>query len=518
MSDSPRDVLNRLVEPFGGEDDDWGDVMQRVGARRRRLARRLAIAAALIVFALGLAVPFGLAGQIIGLFKDDGKPVPLASLTPSDRHALVLSMCSHVELVTPPGTAPEKRCADGDPKITEIANDGTRRYWKVAYPNGIQCLASGRVRGYRQIGGGRSFIGQMGCGKNPDLFPNPGRPITVDAAIGFDVGDRRAYLFNASGLAGEGVAAVGLVEKDGDVLKTDVEGRTYDFGRPPNREWDSIAAYDESGDEVYRESLHLDVPARPPAPRSPKPPPPPPPPLTPLPRQSPTQHGEAPGATIDVYRSGLVAVHLTKGSRAYELLRPGKTADQRVNVSCARLAYGAGRWESLGAGVSVPFGMEIRASVGSISPIQVRGETPLPPFDACWLKGTYGLRWNDPRGMHAAVEVAFTSLGRRYFDELAVAQDLELFMRTPEMRSVRADMREGRVPTGARIAAMFPSRVVGLSQKTHSADPGSIGIWSNGRDLIVVSRQAEDGRRMFVTLRNGAFGPNNLAGLKHIYY
>jgi hypothetical protein len=120
--------------------------------------------------------------------------------------------------------------------------------------------------------------------------------------------------------------------------------------------------------------------------------------------------------------------------------------------------------------------------------------------------------------MHPAVEVAFTPLGRRYLAELAAAQDLALFMRTPQMRSVRADMREGRVPSGARIAGLFPSRVVGLSRRTDSAGPARIGVWSNGRDLIVVSRESEDGRRMFVTLRNGAFGPNNLAGLKGIYY
>jgi hypothetical protein len=518
MRDSLRVLLERIVEPFTDEPSDWPDVVQRARARRKRSGRRLALALALIVLALALATPFGLAGQVLGLFKDEGKPVPVAGLSRSDRSVLVLRMCSRVVLVTPPGKPPEKRCADGKPTITEVANDGTRHYWKVVFPNGIQCLASGPVRGYREIGGGRGHIGRMGCGKGANLFPTPKRPITVDASMTFGVGDRRVRLLGAAGLAGEGVASVGLIDQDGEVLETDVEGRTYDFGRPPDRAWDSIAAYDESGEEVYRESLHLDFPARPPTRGLPTQPPPPPPPLPPLPKQSPIQHGETEGATIDVYRSGFVAVRLDEGSRAYRLLRPGAKADPRVNVSCTRLAYGAGQWASLGAGVSTPFGAELRAAVGSISRIQVRGETPLPPFDACWLRGTYGLRWNDARGMHAAVEVAFTPLGRRYFDELAVAQDLVHFMRTPQMRSVRAGMSEGRVPTGTQIAALFPSRVVGLEDRTDSAGPASIGVWSNGRDLIVVSRQAEHGRRLFVTLRDGAFGPNNLAGLKQVRY
>jgi hypothetical protein len=129
----------------------------------------------------------------------------------------------------------------------------------------------------------------------------------------------------------------------------------------------------------------------------------------------------------------------------------------------------------------------------------------------------YGLRWNDARGMHGAVEVAFTPLGRRYFDERAAAQDLALFIRTPQMRAVRNGMTNGRVPTGAQIAALFPSRVVGLAARADSADP-NIGIWTNRKNLIVVSRRAEDGRRLYVTLRDGRFGPNNLVGLKHLYY
>jgi hypothetical protein len=520
MTDSPRDVLERLVEPFDDEPDDWAGVLERAEARRalrRRFPRALVLAVALLALALALAAPFGLAGRVIGLFKEGGKPVPVASLSPADRGALILSMCSQVELVTPAGKAPQKRCPDSDPEITEIANNGTRLYWKVVFANGTECLASGTVRGYREHGGGRSHVGMMGCARNSDLVPSPERPITVEAPISIGVGDSRAHLFRASGLAGEGVASVGLVEKDGDVLKTDVEGRTYDFERPPDREWDSIAAYDAAGKEVYRESLHLDFPIRSPIPRGPVKQPRPKP-LPPLPKKRPVQHGEAPGATLDVYRFGLVAVHLAKDGGPYRLLRSRK-GDRRVSVSCAEVAYGAGRWETLGAGTTASFGPEIQAFVGSRSPVQPGGEMPRQPFDVCSMRGTYGLRWNDARGMHDAVEIPFTPLGRRYFDELAVAQDLALFVRTPQMRAVRKGMVRGRVPTGAHIAALFPARVVGLAARTDATDPENIAIWTNRKNLIVISRRAQDGRRLYVTLRDsGVFGPNNLAGLKHLYY
>lgn len=518
MTDPPRDFLDRIVEPFDGEPDDWADVLERAKApraRRRRFPRALVLAAAVLVVALGLAAPFGLAGRVIGLFRDGGKRVPVSSLSPSDRSALILTMCSRVDLVTPAGKAPEKRCADGKPRIEEIANNGTRLYWKATFPNGLECLASGTVRGYRETGGSRSHIGRMGCGKNINLFPTPKRPITVEGAMSFRPGDRRVHLGGASGLAGEGVESVGLIETGGEVLRTSVEGRTYDFGRPPNREWESIAAYDASGKEVYRESLHL---ARTPfVPRGPAKQPRPKP-LPPLPKQQPVQHGEVPGATLDVYRSGLVAVHLAKDGRPYGLLRP-RQVDQRVGVSCADVAYGAGHWQTLGSGSYGTFGPEIQAAVGVVSPVQPRGEAPRPPFDLCAMRGMYGLRWNDARGMHGAVEIAFTPIGQRYFDEQAVALDLALFMRTLEMRAVRRGMERGRVPTGARIAALFPSRVVGLAGRTDSADSANIGIWTNRKDLIIISRRADDGRRLYVTLRKGGrFGPNNLAGLKHLYY
>ena len=136
MKDSPRDVLDRIVEPFDEELDNWADVLKRAQAprpRRLRLPRALTLTVAVVALALAAAAPFGLAGLVIGLFKDQGKPVPVASLSRSDREALILSMCSRVDLVTPAGKPPEKRCADGPPRIVEIANNGTRLYWKAVF-------------------------------------------------------------------------------------------------------------------------------------------------------------------------------------------------------------------------------------------------------------------------------------------------------------------------------------------------------------------------------------------------
>ncbi len=509
------EVLDQAAGLFQGEPEDWNDVLDRAGGHdsRRHTVRVAILAATVLVVALALAAPFGLAGRVIGLFRDEGRPVALTELTRTEREELVMLFCRRIALVTPPGKAPETRCLDGRPRVEEIANNGTRLYWKLTYPGGGTCVASGPVHPYRLIGNRRSRLGRIGCGSSR-LVPTPKRPITVDAVIEGRRGEARMRLFRASGLAGEGVASVGLVDTSGDVLKTDVQGRTYDFKRPPEREWEAIAAFDDSGKEVYRESLHLGpLPddakrySSPPKRARPKP-------LAPLPKRPPIQHGEVSGAAIDVYRSGLVAVHLPSASAAYALLRPGRLYP-RVNIGCQDVAYGAGQWETLGSGSASTFGTEMRAVVMSF-----RGwGSPAPPFDVCSIRGTYGRRWNDARGTHDAVEFAFTPLGRRYFAEQAVARDLALFMRTLQMRAVRQTMVQGKaIATGTEIARRFPARVVGLASRASTPPAPKIGVWSNGKDRIVVSRRADDGRRMFMTLRSGRFGPHNLTSLGFLIY
>jgi hypothetical protein len=510
------ETLEGLVQPFDSEAAEWDDVLARAdvaGASRPGLPRALIVAVAVVVGLLVLTVPFGLAGRVVGLFRDEGKPVPTSSLSRFDRESIIFSFCNRLRLVTPAGQAPEKRCLDGEPKIEEIANSGTRLYWKITYPGGQTCLASGSVRGYRQHGGGRSHIGMMGCGGR-NLFPTPRRPITVDAVMHFGRGDTRAKLYRLSGLAGEGVAAIGLIEEDGDVLEKSVEGRTYDFGRPPDRKWTAVAAFDDSDKEVFREPLRLERPRRPPVDAEP-PSRPQRQPLPPLPRQPPVQHAETDEATIDVYRSGLVDVRLkSTTSRAYRLLRPHST-DQRVPVGCFNLAYGAGQWEAIGSFSYGTFGRTLRTSVAG----GVRRGAVNPPFDACSATGLYGRRWNDARGMHDALEIALTPLGRRFFAERAAARDLSLFMRTPQIRHIRkAMLQKAGIPDAAEIARRFPSRVVPMTQRAGVPPRPNIGVWSNGKDRIVAVKQAGDGRRMFATLESGRFGPHNLARLGFLIY
>ena len=498
------EALARQVAPFEDAPVEWEDVLKRAGAppRRRRLRGALILLGAILAAILVLAPPIGLAGRVIGFFEDKGKPVPVASLTELDREMLVESFCRRPELVTPRRGSPQTRCLDGEPSIEEIARAKGRLYWKLTFPGGPTCLASGSSRGRKDtFGRGRSHVGMIGCGQR--IVPSPKRPITVDAAMRFDLDAPRATLMSASGLAGDGVEQVGLVERDGDVHKVPVEDRTYDFGRPPDRPWVAIAAFDDSDAEIYREPLHLRGPRAFPPTKVPSRPVP----LPALPKSAPIQHGETADATIDVYRSGFVAVRFKSTTgRAYRVLRPGAEYP-RLPITCLDVAYGGGSWETLGLGVATPFGRDMRALLTS------PGGKPRPPFDLCMLRGTYGRRWNDSRGVHEAVEVAFTPLGRRFFAEQAAARDLALFVHSPAMRRIRGAIRTSGVhPSAASVARTFPARVVALNSRSQVLPVGQIGIWSEG-PRIIASTQASNGRRLYVELRSGRIGPHNLRSL-----
>lgn len=496
-----RDRFAALAAPAEG---DWNDVRRR--ARRR--GGKVIVAAVTLVVALA-AAGFAIGGQVVGLFDDHGTPVPLSRLSERDRETAVFSLCRHVELVSRRGKAPVERCHDGVPKVEEIANNGTTFYWKLSYPAGFTCLASGPVRGFRDPNRGSAEIGMMGCNvgsPGESLVPTPKRPITTDFAVELRRGATRVRLRSASGLVGAGIASVGLVAKDGFVLKTPVKGRTYDFGREiPARTWTAIAAYDSNGKQVYREPVS--VLASPPAtgPVEPAQPQPPPSPLKPLPSGPPSQHGATSDASIDVYPSTLVAVHFfSTASEAFRRLQHG------VGVDCGDVAYGAGRWKAVGGGSSVVLrhGGDLRVDLSTRF-----GGFPSPPYDYCEVTGTYGRYWNDEKGTHELVEVPFTAIGRRYLDDRATARDLAYFVRTKTLHRIRLAMHRGEAaPSAAELVRLFGPRLVLLASRNATPPAGKIGVWSDGR-RIVASELTAGGRRLYVTVRGALIGANNIRDL-----
>jgi hypothetical protein len=488
------------------ENGNWNDVRRKARRPSRRTSALLAaVALALVITGLG----FG--GEVIGLFESNGTPVPLSSLSERDRQIAVFDLCRRIELVSMPGQAPVERCRDGVPKVVEIANDGTTFYWRLSYPNGVTCLASGPVGGHRDPNRGDSKIAMVGCNvgaPSQSVVPSPKRPITTDIALTMKPGDGRARITRASGLAGAGIASVGLVEKDGSVLRADVEGRTYDFGRAiPSRDWVAIAAYDDSGKEVYRQNVSVHPPAgglpiTPPDYRAPPPPP--------LPGGPPLQHGETDDATIDVYASKLVAAHFgSVTSEVYRRLERG----ERPGLFCGDVAFGAGRWLVVAGGsTTAALGQDIRTTLGT-----QYGGFPSPPYDYCEITGTYGRYWNDEEGTHELVEVPFTPVGRRYLDERATARDLAYLIRTRKMWPIRKAIHRGEPgPSSIELARLFGDRVVSLGARTDTPPAGKVGIWSDGQ-VIVASEFTPGGRRLFVTVHGMRIEATNIRHLSFAY-
>jgi len=170
-------LRERFEALTGPADGDWTDVRRRV----RRHTGRVVVAAAALLVALG-AAGLAVGGEVIGIFDVHGKRIPLSSLSERDRETLITSMCPHPEFRTTPGHAPEPTCREGEPTIELIASDGSQAHYRITYPWGLTCLASGRVGGYRNRTFGETLIGSMGCNawsSGLKLVPTPQRPIAV---------------------------------------------------------------------------------------------------------------------------------------------------------------------------------------------------------------------------------------------------------------------------------------------------------------------------------------------------
>jgi hypothetical protein len=86
------------------------------------------------------------------------------------------------------------------------------------------------------------------------------------------------------------------------------------------------------------------------------------------------------------------------------------------------------------------------------------------------------------------------------------------------MKEIRHDLKGGATaPRAVAIAARFPTRVTALRHRGDIPPAGSVGVWSDRRETIVVEERADDGRRLYVTLDRGRIGPNNVHSLAFVF-
>jgi hypothetical protein len=503
-----RQLRERFAALAGPTDGDWRDVRRR--ARRR--TGIVLVAAAVVLVALGGA-GLAIGARVIGFFDVHGKRIPLSSLSEQEREFLVISMCPHPTLRTAPDRVPKPSCREGEPAIEEIASDGSLAHYRITYPWGLRCLATGRAGGFRNPTFGRRLIGSMGCNRGfpvRSLLPTPRRPITFDVTGYSTRTHPQLLMLRVSGLAGDGIARIALLTPSGHRVVTAVRDHAFSFSPVPKRRW-IVAALGPAGRVLYREPLfggrpppHERPPPRPKARRRP---------IGPV--GQPVQQASTGLASVDVYRTGFVVLRFNSTtSTAYQRLsRSSRHSNGNIGLTCGTVAYGAGRWEHLGGGVSRPLASTVRSTVSG-GPI---GGTPPPPFDYCEINGTYGRYWNDEEGTHELVEVPLTAAGRRYLDDRATARDLAYFVRTKRMVAIRRAIHRGEpAPSASDLSRMFGERLVPLRHRNARPPAGKVGVWTDGR-LIVASELTPSGRRLYVTTRDVFIGANNIRGLAFVF-
>jgi hypothetical protein len=234
---------------------------------------------------------------------------------------------------------------------------------------------------------------------------------------------------------------------------------------------------------------------------------------------TPLQRGTGDGVSVDVYRSGIVRFRFDTASRLYRQLQGGQ-----LSIACLTFDS-VTPWESNESWFS---NRTLAETVQVIVSDRTRPQPPYatvdpateanPPFDGCLVSGSYGRRWNDPRGQHSPAEIAFTSDGSRFFDERAVARDLALFVRSPKLAAARRSQKQGApASAGSALARGLPARVLVLGERRRLPAAGEIGVWSNRRDTIEVSARSSAGKRLFIELRNGRIAQHNLEGLAFVF-
>jgi hypothetical protein len=224
--------------------------------------------------------------------------------------------------------------------------------------------------------------------------------------------------------------------------------------------------------------------------------------------RNPLQHGVAPGVTVDVYRDNLIVFRLASVTSALaRRLRVTRT----VSLQCVKARFDGHSWSVDGTGASPNFGREMYVSLPTSSLGLYR--IAKPPYDGCSLGTTRGWKWNDPHGTHREVEIGFTAIGRRFYDEQAAARDLALFVRQREIQRLR---HGGAVPFAA-LARRYSGRVVALTSASAAPASGQIGYWFGGAGTFTFSTASARGRRLFVEVREGKIVRHNLAQLAFVF-
>lgn len=206
------------------------------------LPRRLAVtAAAVIAIGAGVTAAFALGAARSGPIQSNapdagvgnaGSIVAAGRLTERDR--------SIVESTGGLGTVKELGSASG------------LSFFRIDNSDGSSCFAVGPTIGDHAIGG-------VECPNptQPDQsFPSHAVPIEDFSPVVVDLQTHVKKFTRLSGIAEDGIAAVGLEEKDGTVVKAPVVNNIYVLLNIPQTVPSALVAFDAAGNVVFRQVVN----------------------------------------------------------------------------------------------------------------------------------------------------------------------------------------------------------------------------------------------------------------------
>lgn len=490
MSELLEHAIDGLVPPFGDEQGDWADVVARAARGkavrpvwRRRPLHSVAVALGVVVIALLATPAFGVQGYVLHLF---GRKNVSFSSSPSAPNVVKKEFLD-LPIGAPKQFAPQVKAAQARLVATFTIAGHPRRLWVAPTRGGGYCytfeLSFGgcrQTRAEREIGG-KSQLGVTWMGGSP----RHGVDASIVTRIGGDITAPAAYEITATYADGT----------HHDVpfvwVSRPIAAGFYSYDIPSSH-WTrahrltSVTLSAKGGRRLGRQTFAYAAHPRP----FPRPLPgrlvrrrprvlPTAPDLQP---SAPTETGAADGFRVVVGHNG--AVQFTQLGET-PILR--ELEGKSVGFNCFRLTREFGIFTVRGFGESGRLAARVGYELNGVG----------HPVDGCEVQASIGRRWPDRLHDRAAVEIALTRAGRRFFADRQAARDLALFVRSRRTQRLRKE------PAGAAKRDILEAYGKPLAAS-------AIRIAVVDAATLRFTERSTTGRTFAVTVRHGRVAAQNL--------
>ena len=201
------------------------------------------------------------------------------------------------------------------------------------------------------------------------------------------------------------------------------------------------------------------------------------------------------GVTVDIGSNGVVVFHLA-----------GITSATRALISPTA---GYGCFKFIPYHETAPY--ELTYGKTTTATVTIPDTGVKPPFDGCEIEGGYGHLWPDRNHSHAAVEIALTSRGRRFFQNRAAAHDLALFLNSNTMQAIT----KTNGATADAIAKHYDAAITRLPTPTSTLPADKIGYTTQNTETTYIE-YSTTGRRYYVQYTHGRITRTNIDTLARV--